>query len=171
VKNNIVYCNSPGETVERALRFSKLQETVADSKEVKSLISFLNDYVHKDYYLIECLKKGVAYHHGRMPQKVRNKVEELFSKKESALTHIFCTSTLLEGVNLPAKNIFVVNDSRGLGQFKKIDFENLIGRAGRLTKEFSGNVICIRDVDGRWKNERQLISRSKLPKGRELSDK
>ena len=65
---------------------------------------------------------------------------------------MFCTSTLLEGVNLPAKNIFILNNAIGLSKFSDIDFWNLAGRAGRLSKELSGNIICVRysDKKNRW---------------------
>lgn len=160
--NNIVYCNAIAETVTRAKDFASSLEEIQMSKELEELISFVSEYVHKDYFLIECLKKGVAFHHGRMPQKIRRKIEDFFADKKSPLRYIFCTSTLLEGVNLPAKNIFVLNDSHGLQNFEKIDFENLIGRAGRLTKEFSGNVICIRDQARRWQEGGELLKKVKL---------
>jgi len=57
---------------------------------------------------------------------------------------MFCTSTLLEGVNLPAKNIFIFSNKIGNSNFSNIDFWNLAGRAGRLSKELSGNIICVR---------------------------
>ena len=65
---------------------------------------------------------------------------------------MFCTSTLLEGVNLPAKNIFILNNAIGLSKFSDIDFWNLAGRAGRLSKELSGNIICVRasNKKNRW---------------------
>jgi hypothetical protein len=50
----------------------------------------------------------------------------------------------LQGVNLPTKNIFVENPKRGPGQpMTAGDFWNLVGRAGRLAKEFQGNMFCI----------------------------
>lgn len=160
--NNIIYCNGVSETVRRAKEFAASLENVQLTQELRDLLVFVADYVHKDYYLIECLKKGVAFHHGRMPQKVRRRVEDFFADKDSSLKYIFCTSTLLEGVNLPAKNIFVLNDSHGLQGFEKIDFENLIGRAGRLTKDFSGNVICVKDNPGRWQDSADLLKKISL---------
>jgi hypothetical protein len=51
---------------------------------------------------------------------------------------------LLQGINLPAKNIFVEDPKKGRGMaMQKGDFWNLVGRAGRLSMEFSGNVFCI----------------------------
>lgn len=160
--NNLIYCNGIAETVRRAKDFSSTLEEVSINVELSNLIGFIAGYVHKDYYLIECLKKGVAFHHGRMPQKVRRKIEDFFADKNSSLRYVFCTSTLLEGVNLPAKNIFVFNDGHGLQTFEKIDFENLIGRAGRLTKEFSGDVICVKDDSRRWKKRVDLVKKAEL---------
>jgi replicative superfamily II helicase len=155
--NNIIYCNGIQETVTRAKDFAKTLEYVEETDELKDLISYISDYVHKDYYLIECLKKGVGFHHGRMPQPVRRKIEKFFKDRNSSLKYIFCTSTLLEGVNLPAKNIFVFNEGHGSHPFEKIDFENLIGRAGRLAQETYGNVICIKDDIKRWKKNKELL--------------
>lgn len=162
--NNIIYCNGISETVRRAKALSATLPRVPDSQELRDLIVFIADYVHKDYYLIECLRKGVAFHHGKMPQPVRRKIEDFFSDKDSSLRYVFCTSTLLEGINLPAKNIFVFNDGHGSHTFEKIDFENLIGRAGRLMKEISGNVICVRDEDRRWQDGAELLKKTNLNK-------
>jgi superfamily II DNA or RNA helicase len=41
------------------------------------------------------------------PQLIREKVERLFEK--GFIDYLFSTSTLLEGVNLPAKNIFILS--------------------------------------------------------------
>lgn len=106
--------------------------------------------MHKDYFLIDCLKKGVAFHFGRLPQRIRQRIENLFEEK--VIDYMFCTSTLLEGVNLPAKNIFIFSNAIGNSKFSDVDFWNLAGRAGRLSKELSGNIICVRieDKKNRW---------------------
>lgn len=160
--NNIIYCNGIGETVQRAQAFAQTLPPIKEDMDFRDLITFIADYVHKDYYLIECLRKGVAFHHGKMPQKIRKKIEDYFNEADSPLKYIFCTSTLLEGVNMPAKNMFVLNDRHGSQIFEKIDFENLIGRAGRLTQEFSGNVICVREDSKRWKDSEELIEKKPL---------
>jgi len=51
----------------------------------------------------------------------------------------------------------VLSDKHGNSSFTKIDFENLAGRAGRLTYDFSGNVVCIRDETNRWANTTQAL--------------
>lgn len=148
---SIIYCNTKEDTINYALDFSN---TLPDkeSPEIDEVINLIKDYLHEKYFLIDCLKKGVAFHFGSLPQRIREKVEILFTNK--VIDYVFCTSTLLEGVNLPAKNIFILSNAIGLSKFTDIDFWNLAGRAGRLTKELSGNIICTRieRKGNRWDN-------------------
>ena len=115
---------------------------------VDEVIKLIQEYLHKDYYLSDCLKKGVAFHFGKLPQRIREKVEALYEQK--VIDYMFCTSTLLEGVNLPAQNIFILNNTIGSRKFTDVDFWNLAGRAGRLSKELSGNIICVRLDSNKW---------------------
>jgi hypothetical protein len=51
---------------------------------------------------------------------------------------------LLQGVNLPAKNIFMFAPEKGKTKpLESTDFWNLSGRAGRLKREFQGNIFLI----------------------------
>lgn len=60
----------------------------------------------------------------------------------------------MEGVNLPAKSIFLRGPQRGRNKpLSEVDFWNLAGRAGRQGKEFQGNIICIdSNNENVWKN-------------------
>lgn len=153
-QKSIIYCNTKEDTINYALNFSR---TLLDKndEQINEVISIIKGYLHEKYFLIDCLKKGVAYHFGSLPQRIREKVEHLFTEK--IIDYVFCTSTLLEGVNLPAKNIFILSNAIGLTKFTDIDFWNLAGRAGRLTKELSGNIICTRieRKRNRWDNPKK----------------
>lgn len=157
-KKNIVYCNSVEDTINFALNFSgELTEERKDQR-IEEIIKLIQEYLHKDYYLIDCLEKGIAFHFGKLPQRIRERVEELYEQK--AIDYMFCTSTLLEGVNLPVQNIFILNNTIGLRKFTDVDFWNLAGRAGRLSKELSGNIICVRLDSNKWKvkgNDMEMI--------------
>jgi len=156
----IIYINGSLKSAEFALRLSERRSEVTDEK-TNELIKHVREYVHKDYFLADTLRRGVAFHHGKMPQEVRERVEQAFADPQSPIQFVVCTSTLLEGVNLPAKSIFVLNDKHGNSIFTKIDFENLAGRAGRLTYDFTGNVVCVREEVNRWTDRtRALIPRS-----------
>ena len=138
---NIIYCNSINDTVKIAISFAQ-KLPVRKNENINKVIKLIKEDIYDEYYLIDCLERGVAFHFGKLPQNIREKIEELFINNE--IDYLFCTSTLLEGVNLPAKNIFILSNSIAKSKFSKIDFSNLAGRAGRLKYELNGNVICLR---------------------------
>ncbi|AST91063.1 hypothetical protein BC6307_07110 [Sutcliffiella cohnii] len=158
-QSNLIYCHSRRDAVTKARQFSLLygEETLTRSqkKRINDAIQIIKKIVHPDYYLIDCLKKGVAYHFGSLPQVLRYNIEQLF--KDGVIRYLFCTSTLLEGVNLPAKNVFILKNKNGNRNFKKVDFWNLAGRAGRLKYELSGNIFCIRDEEKDWKKINEIL--------------
>lgn len=141
---NLIYMNGQAEA-EKAARvvFDLMgKDRTTDDPEIAELIKLVQKVVHKDYALASVLERRVAFHYGNMPLVIRAEIERLF--KEGKLQYLLCTSTLLEGVNLPARSIFVRAPKRGKGKpMNAIDFWNLAGRAGRLGKEFQGNVICV----------------------------
>ena len=144
---SILYCNRPSTADKAASELSDLVEDVGDD-ELSEFGEFLREEIHHYYRLAKMVRRGVAFHYANIPQIVRARIEEL--AKERKLRFICCTSTLLQGVNLPAKNIFIENPKTGQGESGKIrpgDFWNLIGRAGQLNHEFSGNVFCIYGKD------------------------
>ncbi|WP_068597200.1 DEAD/DEAH box helicase [Vaginella massiliensis] len=155
--NNIVYCSSKFEAVDKAEKMFSFfnQHEPTKSNNVKKVIRQIKGYIHKDYYLADFLNKGIAYHFGNLPQIIRNKVEALFKGRE--IGYVFCTSTLLEGVNMPAKNVFILNNKNGRNNFQPIDFWNLAGRAGRLRYELSGNIICLKENEKAWKKPESLL--------------
>ncbi len=149
-QSNIVYCNSRKDTVGNAQEFKKYIKEKSEDEEIRKAIKLVKTYLHKDYYLVDCLAYGIAFHFGSLPQLIRNKVEELF--RRGKIKYLFCTSTLLEGVNLPAKNVFILRNKKGGSRISPIDFRNLGGRAGRLRQELYGNVICIKQDEADWKD-------------------
>lgn len=154
-EQNLVYCNRPTDAVGWAIKFANGRKTEPSNpntdKELYKSIKASEQLIHKDYFLIDCLKKKVAFHFGNLPQMIRLSVENLF--KNGVIDHIFCTSTLLEGVNLPAKNVFIIRNKVGNNVFGALEFNNLAGRAGRLTKEMSGNIVCIKETEKEWKDK------------------
>lgn len=111
-------------------------------------LELLNEYVSYQcgdgYLLTSCLRNGIAYHHGDIPQDIRELLEE--SIDDGDLPLVVCTSTLAEGVNLPLKTIVLgnVNDPLFASQgwyLNKATLKNIIGRVGRAGRERYGLVI------------------------------
>jgi hypothetical protein len=137
----LIYCDRPVDCRRAAKYIAKgSQEESPLSQELTTAIKFFETFVHKDYYLCDALRYRIGYHYGKMPQFVRFYVKNLFENKH--ISRLCCTSTLLEGVNLPAKNIVLYNPKAGevLG---RLDLLNLAGRAGRLMMDYYGKIYCI----------------------------
>ena len=150
-KHNIVYCNTKSSTLDYAgYAFDKMPAGINElPKEITKAIRQIKTYIHEDFYLAKFLAKGVAYHYGNLPQIIRNIVEDLY--RRGKIKYLFCTSTLLEGVNLPAQNVFIIKKGYARKELlRPIDFKNLAGRAGRLGIELAGNVVCVKHQDNEW---------------------
>ena len=153
---NILYSNGPDEAEKTAMALYRIINSRKTSDEdISNSVNSLREFVHEEYNLIKCLKKGIGYHYGAMPDIAKTAVEDLF--KWGKISYVACTSTLLEGVNLPAKNIFIENPKLGLEPMDDSSFWNLAGRAGRLMKDLSGNVYCINQ--DKW--DKPVTERSK----------
>lgn len=139
--STIVYFSSKAKMSEVLLDYLDDEDKTED-EEILNLIKVVKETVHEKYYLVRALEHGVAYHYGQMPKVIREKIEDLFRCKVIKL--IFTTSTLLEGVNIQAKNIILTSDNNGLSDLTEEDFLNLIGRAGRFRSELYGNVVCLK---------------------------
>ena len=139
--HTLIYCNGPQECI---LISERMKETLPEINEdrLSEAIKFLETHVHPEYYLVDHLRYGIGYHYGNMPQFVRFVVKDLFDNK--LINYLCCTSTLLEGVNLPANNIILHKPKSGnLNPMDTGSILNLSGRAGRLGKDYYGNVYCI----------------------------
>ncbi|MBH3259071.1 DEAD/DEAH box helicase [Serratia marcescens] len=138
----IVFENTPSNAESVAINIAEvLSETLLED-DFDEFISSIKEEMHEQYTLITCLRSRVAFHYGNMPSIIRNGIEYFF--KRGDIRFIVCTSTLLQGVNLPAKHLILENPHSGDEPMSRADFLNLAGRAGRLKYEFHGNVWCIR---------------------------
>ena len=145
-KNNIVFCSTKKEAVNWANKFAESQDVIV-SKELDELIMEISEEIHEACYLTQTLKKGIAYHVAYLPTNIKERIELLFKKR--VIRTIFCTSTLLEGVNFPADNLFMMlpADSIWLEDKARVDFKNLTGRVGRIEYNMFGNIFLISETD------------------------
>lgn len=144
----IVYANGAAEAEDLAIQLADLfadRETTPRREAIAQLVA---QSVHPSYVLAAAVRRGVGFHYSNMPTQVRQAVEDAFA--DGAIDFLVCTSTLLQGVNLPARNVFMCKPEKGRQRpLEGTDFWNLAGRAGRLRREFQGNIFLI-DYD-EWK--------------------
>ncbi len=140
-EKNLLYFNKPKDIEEFAqnlLSDIKSEKIIiselTDNKEIINFSSIISKYVDKDYYLVELIKYGIVYIHGKMPDLIKDYVINKFiSIKEMKL--LISNSSVLEGMNLSLDTLFIF-DAYGLQQN---DLINLCGRVNRLSDIFSNN--------------------------------
>lgn len=148
-RQSIVYYNGRNKAVNAAQAFFERVKPNGPRNDplLDSLSKDIQEEVHQWYYLAEMVRYGIAYHIGYLPASIRARIEELF--KSGNITVMFCTSTLLEGVNLPADNLFIMENKIFLSEMNTIDFRNLIGRVGRISFNLYGNVYFVAERDSK----------------------
>ena len=140
-RQNIVYCKSKNDAITFAREYAEKMNALNDS-ELQAFANEIKNDVHKEYYLAELVEKGIAYHVGYLPANIRVQLENYY--REGKIKTLFCTSTLLEGINLPADNLFITSHKKGRKKFNEVDFKNLVGRVGRAKYNLYGNVFVVR---------------------------
>lgn len=143
-ENVILYSKGPG----MAEKYAKgiISELVGDKKpvssELESFIKHLSDKFRFDNWIvIESLKNRIGIHHGLVPKYIQKEIVEFFNKGD--LDVLVTTTTITEGVNTSAKNLLVLNATKGNKILKKFDAKNVAGRAGRFLHHYSGRVLVL----------------------------
>lgn len=104
------------------------------------------------------LVAGVGVHHAAMAPEDRLRVEQLFMAQDLAV--LCATSTLAQGVNLPARLVIIKgtrrycgaeDDAEGVAGYKEYDITTclqMVGRAGRPQFDTEGVavIMTLRDV-------------------------
>lgn len=163
----IAYFPSTKKTVIAARDFGANRIPKTDNEALMELAKDIKSEVHGDYYLADLISKGIAYHIGYLPASIRQRIEDLF--KSGMITALFCTSTLVEGVNLPADNLFITDYRNGPKDMRPIDFRNLVGRVGRLEFNLYGNVFLVATSDKATNKFENLLIKNVEPQNLSIS--
>ena len=132
---NIIYLNKPTDIEKFALALSDVLPEV-DSELIQTACDNISEYLQPQYNLLTCLRKGIIYHHGSVPDAIRIYIEDLY-KKDDAVRYVITSSTLLSGVNLPAERMFILDNKRGRSNLSHDSFKNLVGRVCRFSEIFN----------------------------------
>lgn len=130
-KKNFVYLYTPRSIEEFCIELIAILPTLDDPK-IDEIIKNLEEHIHEDFFTIQCLKKGVIYLHGRLPDNVKEYLESKFAEVES-IKYLVANKVVLEGINMPIETLFVLNTFR----LHNKDLTNLVGRVNRLNHIFS----------------------------------
>lgn len=121
----------------------------ANTEELKNIDTYLQIVVGSSYLLTIAAQQGILFHHGHLPQFLRELVEDCLRK--GWVKYFVCTNTIAEGVNFPIKTLIVNScrrhNGRQLVSIKVRDLKNLFGRTGRAGQETEGIVIAVNEQE------------------------
>lgn len=138
---SLVYGTGPSQTEKIALQIAT-DLPKRPTPALLELSKFIKEHVHPKYSLAERVLHGVAFHYGKMPSLLREGIELAF--KNDDIKYLVCTTTLFQGINLPARNVFIDTPTRGRdGKLDAAALWNFAGRAGRLNHDIVGNVFLV----------------------------
>lgn len=133
---NIIYFNKPKDIESFTTAFISALDDIPKNDRISNAIKCISEYISPEYTLIKALKKGVIYHHGSIPDSIRPYIEYLY-KTEKSIKYIITSSTLLEGINLPASKLFIMDNRKGRGYLSSSQLKNLVGRLCRFNDIFN----------------------------------
>lgn len=128
---NLVFLSSPRKVREAALDLASSLPDNRVAPDLDRVICALTEHVNPLYDEIFCLRRGIVYLHGQMPDGIKNYLLDRAAKLES-IRYIFANEVIMEGINLPFDSVFILN----LRTKRRAALINLIGRASRLNYVF-----------------------------------
>lgn len=137
-EQTIIYCPSPNKSIELAIRFVDFLIEKKCKEQYLPLIEWLEKNINENWEFINCLKYKIGVHNGAFQKHVNTSVIDYFNKKQ--LNFLFCTSTIIEGVNTSAKNVIIYENKKSTTIIDKFDKANIKGRAGRLMEHYVGKL-------------------------------
>lgn len=143
----LLYCTTPAKAIEYAAKLAALSENEGQHIYPPEFEEFIEHIKHEynidgsveEWSLIKVLKKGFGMHHGKLPKYIQQEILDQFNKGTYDI--LFCTSTIVEGVNTDAQNMIILNASKGREKLTPFDIKNIKGRAGRYYHCFIGRVF------------------------------
>ncbi len=138
-EQTLVYCATPA----RARRFAKeylehLRLCGIQPNTQLPLIDWINKNVSRNWSLSSELAYGIAIHDGSLQKHIGASIIDYFNT--GRLRCIFCTSTIIEGVNTSAKNVVIFDNKKGGKDIDFFDYSNIKGRSGRMMEHYIGNI-------------------------------
>ncbi|MBZ7961022.1 DEAD/DEAH box helicase [Campylobacter molothri] len=144
-EKNLVYTKSQ-KSIKNVCKILTENTSIKKSNALlENFAKWLLEY-YGEHYLNDALKIGVGIHHGKLHRCLSQLQVKLFDEKDSLKT-IISTSSLIEGVNIPAKNLILWDNKNGTKNINHFTYKNIIGRSGRMFKYFIGEVYLFESPD------------------------
>lgn len=140
-EQTIIYCSSP----DRARSLSKkFYNFICENKKDNividlPIIEWITKNISAKWSINNILKCGIGIHDAALPKHITASIIDYFN--DNRLKYLFCTSTIIEGVNTSAKNVIYYDAKKGRDiPIDYFDYSNIKGRAGRMMVHYIGNI-------------------------------
>ncbi|MGD2436039.1 DEAD/DEAH box helicase [Bacillus velezensis] len=145
-EQTIIYCSSPNRVMSLSLKFLDylMQKEKIEKEENLELIEWINENLTSQWSYNTLLKYKIGVHNGAIIKHLNESVVDYFNNQK--LNYLFCTSTLIEGVNTTAKNVVIFDNIKGGNDIDYFDFCNIKGRSGRFMKHILGKVYLFNKI-------------------------
>ena len=128
---SLIFCSSPSTARGLAFAYGRhLEEKGIHKDNSIPLIEWIYDNLSVEWSLAHCLANEIGVHDGSMPKHITNATIKYFN--EGRIKYLFCTNTIIEGVNTSAKYVVYYDNKIGTRDVDYFDYSNIRGRAGRL---------------------------------------
>lgn len=140
-EQTIIYCSSPNRVREISGRFVKYlkKKMVVVKDSDLSIVQWIKENVSERWGFIDCLNYQIGLHDGALQKHITSSVINYFN--DGKLKYLFCTSTIIEGVNTSAKNVVYFDETKGTRDLDYFDYSNIKGRSGRFMIHYVGRVF------------------------------
>lgn len=139
---SLIYAGTFSEIDNLRTLFSRNEIQYKDRKLLNQFSKWLDDNYGKLWYLSDLVKKGIGIHHGKLHRSLSQIQIRLFEEK-NGLDTIISTSSIIEGVNTSAENVFIWRNKNGQRNLNDFTYKNIIGRGGRMFKHFIGKIFVL----------------------------
>ncbi|RWY48174.1 DEAD/DEAH box helicase [Mucilaginibacter gilvus] len=139
-EQSIIYCSSPNRVRNLSKSFVEFLKENNDTPTVKNypLIQWVQNNVSRSWSLLDNLNYDIGIHDGALQKHICTSIIDYFNSGD--LKFLFCTSTIIEGVNTSAKNIIYFDETKGGNPIDFFDYSNIKGRAGRMMEHYVGTI-------------------------------
>ena len=143
-EQTLIFCASPSTARKLAFAYCRhLKDRGVESASNKvPLIDWIDENISWGWSLTNCLAYRIGVHDGAMPKHITTSTIRYFN--DNKLTYLFCTNTIIEGVNTSAKNVIFYDNKIGNKDVDYFDYSNIRGRAGRLMEHYVGRIINLK---------------------------
>ena len=139
-EQTLIYCSTPTRARRMAKVYLEYMQRIGREKNNQlPLVEWINNNVSPKWSLAKELQYGVAIHDGSLQKHIGASIIKYFN--EGRLNCIFCTSTIIEGVNTSAKNVILFDEKKGGHEIDFFDYSNIKGRSGRMMEHYVGRIF------------------------------